>query len=104
MRLAQAGTGDAHEARLLHRLDRRRTAVAHRLAESADDLVQHPRERPLIRHAALDALRHELLDVLDVALEVAILRIAARLHRADRAHPAVLLEPLALREDHVARR
>ena len=40
-----------------------------------------------------------LLDVLDVALEVAVLGERARLHRAERAHAAVLLEALALDED-----
>src|SRR5436305_1255202 len=98
VRLAQPRPGDAHEARLLHRLDRRRAAVPHRLAQPTDHLVQHARERALVCHSALDPLGHELLDVLDVALEVAVLRVAARLHRADRAHAAVLLEALALRE------
>src|SRR5919198_6319023 len=48
VRLAQAGAGDAHEARLLHRVDRRRAAVAHRLAQAADDLMQHAGERALV--------------------------------------------------------
>src|SRR5581483_11621279 len=104
MRFAQAGAGDPHERRLLHRLDRRRTAVTHRLPQAADDLVQHAGEWALERHAPLDALRHELVDVLDVALEVAVLREAARLHRSERAHAAVLLEALALLEHDVARR
>src|SRR4051812_9924706 len=103
MALAEPGAGDADERRALHLLDRRRPAVAHRLAETADELVEHVRDRPLVRDAALDALRHELVDVLDVALEVAVFGIAAGLHRAERAHAAVLLEPLAAREDHLAR-
>src|SRR2546430_9628499 len=37
VRLAQPGTGDAHEARPLQRLDRLGAAVAHRLAQPADD-------------------------------------------------------------------
>src|SRR5580765_6988659 len=41
VRLVQARAGDPHEARRLQRLDRRRAAVAHRLTEAADDLVQH---------------------------------------------------------------
>src|SRR5512134_676952 len=100
MALLEAGRRDAGEARRrLHLLDRGRAAVAHRLAETADDLVDDRRERPFVRNAALDPLRDELVDVLDVALEVAILRERARLHRAERAHPAVLLEALALRDD-----
>src|SRR5581483_1183727 len=104
VRLAQPGAGDAHEARVLERLDRRRAAVAHRLAKPADDLVQHACERALVRNAALDAFGDELLDVLDIALEVAVLRVAARLHRAERAHAAVLLVALALLEHDVAGR
>src|SRR3954467_6856285 len=64
--LAQPGGGDADEARGLHLLDRGRPAVAHRLADAADELVQDRRERALVRDAALDALGDELLDVLDV--------------------------------------
>src|SRR5579859_6033264 len=104
MRLAQARTGDAHEPRCLHLVDRRRPAVAHRLADTADELVDDGRERALVRNATLDPLRHELVDVLDVVLEVAVLRVAARAHRAERAHAAVLLEALALVHDHFARR
>src|SRR6516162_10095613 len=36
VRLAQPCPRDAHEARFLHRVDRRRAAIAHRLAEPAD--------------------------------------------------------------------
>src|SRR3954451_18480305 len=104
MRLAQAGRGDANEFRFLQLLDRRRAAIAHRLPQAADELVQDRRERALVRHAPLDPLGHELVDVLDVALEVAVLRERARPHRAERAHAAVLLETLALVEHDVARR
>src|SRR3954468_2415434 len=103
VRLAEPRTGDPDEAGRLQRIDRLGAAVAHRLAQPADDLVEHARERPLVGNPSLDALGDELLDVLDVALEVAVLRIAARLHRSERAHAAVLLEPLALGEDDVAR-
>src|SRR5690348_15327135 len=65
-----------------------------------DDVLQ----RALVRGAALDPLGDQLLDVLDVALEVAILREAARLHGPERTHAAVLLEALTLDENHVARR
>ena len=58
----------------LHLVDRRRAAVAHRLAQAADELVQDAASGPLYGDAALDPLGHELLDVLDVALEVAVLR------------------------------
>src|ERR671935_2519957 len=102
MALAQARRGDAHELCALHLVDRRGAAVAHRLAQTADELVQDGGERALVRDAPLDALGHELLDVLDVALEVAVARRTACAHRTERAHAAVLLEPLALMEHDLA--
>src|SRR3954467_5918258 len=104
VRLAQPGAGDADEARLLHLGDRRSAAVAHRLPQAADELVDDRRERALVGDTPLDPLGNELLDVLDVTLEVAVLRERARAHRAERAHAAVLLEALALHEDDLARR
>src|SRR4051794_9621394 len=56
VRLAQPCPRDAHEARLLQRLDRRCAAVAHRLPQAADDLMDDAFERALVRHASLDAL------------------------------------------------
>src|SRR5580765_2537269 len=88
----------------LHLVDGRRAAVAHRLPHSADELVDDRLHRALVGHATLDPLGDELLDVLDVALEVAVLRERAGLHRAERAHASVLLEPFALDEDDVAGR
>src|SRR3954452_6228670 len=72
--LAQPGAGDADELGVLHLCGRRGAAIAHRLPEPADELVDDRRERALVGDAALDPLRHQLLDVLDVALEVAVLR------------------------------
>src|SRR5581483_7932288 len=69
-----------------------------------DVLVEDASRRPLVGDAALDPLGNELLDVLDVTLEVPVLREATGLHGAERAHAAVLLEALALDEDHVPRR
>src|SRR5207247_10974136 len=102
MALAEPGAGDADELRVLHLLDRGRSAVAHRLAQPPDELVEDVRDRALVRHAAFDAFGNQLVDVLDVALEVAVLRVPARLHRAERAHTAVLFETLATGEDHLA--
>src|SRR5262249_56711759 len=92
----------SHELRVLQFFDRRGAAIAHRLADAADELVQDRGDRPLVRHAPLDALGHELLDVLDVALEVTIARRAASAHRTERAHSPVLLEALALVEDDIS--
>src|SRR4051795_6378553 len=104
MALAQAGAGDAHEPRALHLGGGRGADVAHRLAQPADELVDDRRQRALVRDPALDPLGHEVARVLHIALEVAVLREPARLHRAERPHPAVLLEALALVHDHVAGR
>src|SRR6476661_10502470 len=103
MTLAQARGGDADELRALHLLDRRRAAIAHCLTQPADQLMQDRRDRPLVGNAPFDALRDELVDVLDVTLEVAVARRAPRAHRAERAHAAVLLEPFALMQNDVAR-
>src|SRR5262249_6921455 len=101
VRLAEPGRRDADEPRVLHRVDRLGAAVAHRLSHPADELVDDAAQRPLVGDAPLDALGDEQVDVLDVALEVPVLRERARLHRPERAHAAVLLEPLALEQDHV---
>ena len=102
--LAQARRGDAHEARAARAAPRAFGAptVAHARAQAADELVDVDRERAAVRHAALDALGHELLVVVDLALEVAVL--AALRHRAERAHAAVDLVRAALVEDELAGR
>src|SRR6476619_2145772 len=96
MALAKSRGSDADELRSLHLLDRRRPAIAHRLAHPADELVQDRRDGPLVRYAPFDSRRDALLDVLDVALEVAVARRAPRAHRAEGAHAPVLLEAFAL--------
>src|SRR6266508_453700 len=101
MTLAEARGSDADELRTLHLLDRRRAAIAHRLAHAADELVQDRRDGPLVRDTPFDSLRHELLDVLDVALEVTVAGRTPRAHCAERAHAPVLLEPFALMKNDV---
>src|SRR5205807_10507075 len=61
-------------------------------------------ERALVRHAAFDSLGHQLVDVFDVSLEIAVLGERPGLHRSERAHAAVFLETLALVDDHLTRR
>src|SRR5215208_216513 len=102
MALAQSGRRDAHELRALHVLDGCGAAVPHRLAQTPDELVQDRRNRPFVGDAPFDSLGHELFDVFDVTLEVAVARRPTCAHRAERAHAAVLLEALALVEDDVA--
>src|SRR5262245_53098790 len=55
--LAQAGRGDAHEARLLAQLvDALAPHVAHPRAQAAEELVDRVGERPLVGDAPLDPL------------------------------------------------
>src|SRR5947207_12553365 len=103
VRLAQPRPGDPHEACALHVLDRGGAAIAHRLPQAADELVDDRSERALVADAALDSLGNELLDLLDLALEIAVLRIATP-HRTERGHAPVLLEAFALDDDDLARR
>src|SRR6476661_6753113 len=56
VRLAQPGGRDAHEARGLHLGDRRGAAVAHRLPQAADQLVDDRAQRALVGDPSLDSL------------------------------------------------
>src|SRR5436190_22529406 len=102
VRLAVACRRDSHESSALQLADRAGAAVPHRLPKAADELVEDGSEWPLVQNATLDSFGNELLDVLDVALEIPVLRKPARAHRADRAHTSVLLEALTLRQDDIA--
>src|SRR4051812_5427647 len=103
VRFAHAGGGDLDELRLgAHLIDRRAAGVAHARAQPADQLLHHPHRAALVRDAALDAFRHQLVDVHVGVLEVAVGR--ALLHRAERAHAAIRLVRAPLVELDVARR
>src|SRR3989440_4147225 len=71
MAFAEARGSDADELRPLHLLDRRRPAITHRLAEPTDELMEDGCDGPLVGDAPFDSLGHQLVDVFDVALEVA---------------------------------
>src|SRR5829696_2417558 len=66
MALAHPRRRDANERGAFQVLDGRCAAVAHRLANPADQLMEHGPERPLVAHPALDPLRYKLLDFVDV--------------------------------------
>src|ERR1700710_1834548 len=96
--LAQARSCEAPDPRLAMEIrDRLAAGIAHRGAQAADDLMHDVRHRPLVRHLALDALRHQLQRVRDLGLEVAVGR-AAR-HGAQAAHAAIALVGAALIEE-----
>ena len=69
---AQAGVGDADEARFLWSSSMvAQPQIAHAGAQAADELVDHGFERPAIGHAAFDAFGNELGEaVAAVALAV----------------------------------
>src|SRR5262245_17986856 len=101
MALAHTGGADTHEAGVaLELLDGGDTAVAHAGAQAADQLEHHVAQRALVRHAAFDALGHQLRARF-AGLEVAV--AAALIHGADRAHAAVLLVGAAFPQDRFAR-
>src|SRR5690606_17354151 len=96
------GTGDVHELRArLHFLDGGAADIAHRRAQAAHQLMHDAADRAAIRHAALDALGHELVGIGRI-LEVAIL--AALFHRAEAAHAAIALVAAALEQLDLAGR
>src|SRR5262249_20176497 len=101
--LAEPAGGDADEARVLPQLlDGVAAGVAHAAPDAAEHLVNVHRQAALVRDAPLDSLGDELLLLVDVALEVALL--AAALHRPERAHTAIALVAAALVQDDLARR
>src|SRR6266699_122487 len=97
--LAQAGAGDANEARLfLHLLDGGAAGIAHRLAQATDQLVHQRPQHAFIGYTRLDALGDEAALVDHVTLEVAVLAVAALLHSRNRAHRPIVFEALSLRD------
>src|SRR5262245_61903280 len=83
---ADTGIRDAHKARTrAHLLDVAAARVAHRCAESARELVQDRHDAAFVRNAPLDALGHELLELLGRVLEITVARAMALRHRAERA-------------------
>ena len=75
--LGHAGGGDAAEPGIPpEAVDVLGPAVAHAGPEAADELINEVGQRPSVRHAALDALGHELLRLLHARLAVAVGRDA----------------------------
>src|SRR5690606_20593250 len=99
--LALAGARDDHELRLAaHLLDGGAADVAHGRAQATGKLVDDAADRAAVRHAPLDAFRHQLVGVGRI-LEVAVL--GTLLHRAQRTHAAVALVAAALEQLDLAR-
>ena len=100
MALLHAGVGDADELGVVQVLDGCGSAVAHAASESADELIDDFLDGALVGDSPGNAFGHELLGVLDVSLEVAVLRAA--LHGFEGAHAAVALELTSVVDDGVA--
>src|ERR671935_1430537 len=95
VRFPDAGGGDLDELRAgAHLVDGGAAGVAHARAQAAGELLDHPHRAAFVRHPALDALGHELVDVHVRVLEIAVGR--AFLHGAERAHAAIGLVRAAL--------
>ena len=77
-----------------------RADIPHGGAQSADKLMQHACQRPLVGHLPLDAFRYEFEHILYVLLEIAV-GGAAR-HGADRPHAPIRLVGPALIQKHLA--
>src|ERR1035437_1998366 len=117
MALAQAGSADAHEARLLLQFGDGGTAcVTHSAFYSTHELVHDHAHSATIRHASFDAFRYELGETVAVGavhqqdrnrgIRIGLLEVAfagALGHRGQRSHPAIGLERSALVKNGLAR-
>ena len=73
VRLAQTTRRDPYKPRIrAQRMNVRGSAVSHTASQSADELEDHVRCRPLVWHASLDAFGHELTRAGFAFLEVSI--------------------------------
>src|SRR6266567_4954192 len=97
--------GDLDELRAAAQfIDRGTPAIAHRCADSPHELMDHCDQRSLVRHAAFDALRHELL-VFSLAFGVLEVAVGGTLlHRAQRSHATIALVRTPLKKLYLARR
>src|SRR5438876_5071101 len=95
MRFAHARRRDLDELAARSQLiDRATTAIAHRRAQSAHQLVDDIEKRPFVWNATFDAFGNELLGGGDRVFLLELLEVAIRaalLHRGEASHAAVAL-------------
>ena len=104
MAFLHAGPGDPHELRPgAQFLDRCAAGVAHGRAQPPGQLLDDGDQAALVRHPALDSLRHQLFELLGRVLLVAVGRTVLLGHGAQRAHAAVGLVGTPLVQLHLAR-
>src|SRR5574344_2579259 len=103
MTLKHSGVGDAGELGLMQLLDVGSSAISHTRAKSTDQLIDNLLNSSLVGHTSGDSLWHELLHVLCVALEIAVLRAVLLLHGLERTHTAVALKLTSVEDDGLTR-
>src|SRR5438874_7470376 len=95
MRFAHARRRDLDELAARSQLiDRSATAIAHRRAQSAHQLVDDIEQRPFVWNATFDTFRNELLGGRDRVFLLELLEVAIRaalLHRGEAPHTPVAL-------------
>ena len=101
MAFLHTGIRDADELGIVKVLDGGSTAVAHATAKSTDELVDDFLNGAFVRHTASDALGHKFLRILDISLEVAVLR--ATFHGFEPTHATIALELTSVVDDGVTR-
>ena len=78
--------------------------ISHGRAQTARELMQYRHQAALVRHAALDALGHQLLELRGRILKIAVAGPVRLRHGAQRAHAAIGLVRSALVQLHLAGR
>src|SRR6266487_3205652 len=79
------------------------SCISWMVAQAADQLVDQRPQHAFVGYARLDTFGDEAALVDYVALEVAILAVAALLHSSNRAHRPVVLEALSMRDHQFTR-
>ena len=103
MTLVDTSIGDTGELGVVELFDGSGTTVAHTRAQTTYHLIDHLLHRSLVRHTASDALGHQFLHLLGVALEVTVLRTVLLLHGLERTHTTIRLELTTVVDDRIAR-
>ena len=111
VRFRQASRSDLYKTLGFQLRDRSRTGIAHRCAQTTNDLVGDRINFAAVWNLAFDTFWHQLVLAAHIGLEVAVLGIrtlfarqTATLHRPHRSHAAVALVLLTADDDNITRR
>ena len=72
MALEYTCIGDAGELSVVQTFNVSSTAIAHASAQTTDELVDNLLNGTLVRYTAGDTLRHKLLGITDIVLEITV--------------------------------